>query len=377
MSETTRTLPTPEAPDDDASELGALLERVALGETENGWLAERLASTGPAELRENGQTLLDLLDDERLGRRGTDTPVRRALIRAVLEAGYPWALQLAPEELPLAHQAAPSRWKGAARRWLTVALVFVLGVAGGLATYQRLRPQGFPNVDHSVVDEAPDTAVTPEQLGADDIAPDRTREALLTEMIQRSFAAGRWDDGVTIATDCLGDPKLDGISCLHALRPALLQRGNAEQNVDLVALAHSIPDERASWENMAEFRRTARPVLIALQKDLTPLQPPRDRGRQLADEELALRALTERHLTNAWRLAENCLAAHPNSLTCSTVAFRVHQIASERTEGLERESHQERVEFFRRRVARLRSHAARVACEANPSTAPLRPPACP
>lgn len=94
-----------------------------------GALHAALSTLMPTEA--NGSTLLRLLDDGALASlKSADGSSTRALaVETLLRLGFPWAMQLRPEELAWyrSHQFAQKR-----RNVLIGVLIFVSSVAGGL-----------------------------------------------------------------------------------------------------------------------------------------------------------------------------------------------------------------------------------------------------
>jgi len=95
-------------------------------------LHSALSTLMPTEA--NGAALLKLLDEGALSslKSGDGSSTRAVAIETLLRLGYPWAMQLRPEELAWyrSHQGALRR-----RNMLIGLLVFVSAVAGGLYAF--------------------------------------------------------------------------------------------------------------------------------------------------------------------------------------------------------------------------------------------------
>lgn len=210
------------------------------------------------QLRPHVPRLLELLQARSFGlERVDDVTLRELAVQAVLRAGYPWALELDPEELTFVREQQASgrraRRRSLLRRLVPLGLVLV---ASGFAVNGFVRAVGSPqNVGlvepRSVTLRAPvsqrvdsveralraDLAVLP----VDELVPVADRAMLLEASVDQLVARGRELEACSAALDCLALSGADDARCAMALhrsvsalarrdtREGLTDRGRVEQ----------------------------------------------------------------------------------------------------------------------------------------------------
>lgn len=210
------------------------------------------------QLRPHVPRLLELLQERSFGlERVDEVTLRELAVQAVLRAGYPWALELDPEELTFVREQQASgrraRRRSLLRRLVPLGLVLV---ASGFAVNGFVRAVGSPqNVGlvepRSVTLRAPvsqrvdsveralsaDLAVLP----VDELVPVADRAMLLEASVDQLVARGREVEACSAALDCLALSGADDARCAMALhrsvsalarrdtREGLTDRGRVEQ----------------------------------------------------------------------------------------------------------------------------------------------------
>jgi hypothetical protein len=336
-------------------------------------LLERAA---PAHLRSVAPMLLALLEDPEFGgQRAQDVSVREAVVRAVRSAGYPWALQLAPEDLPLLAregQAAQVR----RRRWtmgIATVLALSMTVAGAVQYLgrDRVAPWDRPATDVTVEDFADEPVEEPLVLPSLS-DPAFSSEADLAQGIelaggQRAFAAA-----YELGLDCLAVPGVEARRCAAALAGVLDTHYNATHDLALAGLSRGFFRLQEESDPRV-FRQLGRSLVEGLAPHARPLMTPRfvaDSNAELLAESLV--AAKKPHA--ALRVAERCLASNPDSVRCALVAHEVVWYA--KRYGVDLGPVPNRAEL-QRKVAQLRARIERLRCTAVPSVSADRPPACP
>lgn len=328
-------------------------------------LLPRLERATLAELTPSAARLVDLLDDDDFGR--VDMSVREAVVRAVLRLGYPWALQLPPEDLALLHhEQSTSR-----ATWLRRALVVVLALAALAAG----------GVSWALLGAAQTKADTPVQRQfvvptLEQVAPAAQRADLAVSLMQTLSDRGRHDDALRVGLDCLADPDLSPSTCLTGLARTLDSRNQRTGDAD--------PTHRRLADSMSTVRWTLRDPAhppegtLALLRELDQRAPggvvkPSPELRAAAERhEKAGRDLIERGEARAALVeADACLRLVADSISCHLVRFTGHDMLEARVPFDERKAHGEAMEAERRELVRLWLRAKRLACAAAKQPLPL------
>ncbi|MBE2252038.1 MAG: hypothetical protein IAE78_21055 [Myxococcus sp.] len=358
----TRSQARPPSADDDAAGLEALLHRpVAELAKQPGALIERLEAASPAALTLHAPKLLELLDAPALSRadRSRMGP-REALARAVMRVGYPWALQLKPEDLALT-RLEPRRLAGQRRRRvLTVTFAALTGVAlalaGGALLLARLGPEPAP------------PALTPRFVipSVDDVAPTARRAAVLEAEMQRLAADARHDEAISLALDCLADELLEAEVCLRGLAGLLRTRATATGDAtfdELAARAASLRWQLKTEQGRFAARSTLRQLRRLARTDTRALPTAEAAAAAERFAHAARLALTRGDFKAAADAGEACLAQVADDVDCHLVLYGAHSGLATQVPHGEALEHGQEMERQRAAVARIVSHAKRRACE--------------
>lgn len=375
----TRTQPRAPLPaEGDVDRLAELLARPAKDlEAHDAELITCLEQGSTASLTPHAGRLLELLEHAHF-RRATSTEMtaREAIVRAVLRLGYPWALQLSPDDVGLARlEEKRQRRHGTSRvrRRVLVALgVLSLGVAGAFVL-TREKPQPRPDV--LLESERVFSMPTLEQ-----VVPPSIRVQALTKAMRELVTAHRQDDAVAVAFDCLADPDLAARACLDGLSRALAAANLGLQDSEpSVRLARQVNEAEMMASAMSPDRTVTRFQELRrrwLRPD-TVMPPTAEASAAAARLAMMARVSLERgELEHAITQATACLNEFPDTLDCHLVLFGSHSALAARAPYEETSPHGEAMEFHRVAIARLVSHAKRLACENGTAPTP-RPLGCP
>lgn len=376
----TRTQPRAPLPaEGDVDPLAALLARPAKDlEAHGAELIAFLEQGSTASLTPHAGRLLELLEHAHF-RRATSTEMtaREAIVRAVLRLGYPWALQLSAEDVGLARLEEKRQQRhgtSRVRRRVLEAVAFLgLGVASAvLLTREKPRPRPDVLLESERVLTMPTLA---------QVVPPSIRVQALTKAMRELVTAHREEDAVAVAFDCLADPDLAARACLDGLTAVLatdtLEQDHTDPSVKLarqvrelrwtMATGHS-PEQ--TLDRFQELRRRwLRPEV--------PLVQSAEATAAAARLATVARVSLERgELDQSIREANACLNEFPDTIDCHLVLFTAHSALAARVPFEEMTPHGEAMEVQRLAIARLVSHAKRLACESGTAPTP-RPLGCP
>ncbi len=211
------------------------------------------------QLRPHVPRLLELLQARSFGlERIDEVTLRELAVQAVLRAGYPWALELDPEELTFVREQQASgrraRRRSLLRRLVPLGLVLV---ASGFAVNGFVRAVGSPQQNVVLVEPRNVTLRAPVSqrvdpveralsadlavLPVDELVPVADRAMLLEASVDQLVARGREVEACSVALDCLALSGADDARCAMALhrsvsalarrdtREGLTDRGRVEQ----------------------------------------------------------------------------------------------------------------------------------------------------
>ena len=374
----TRTQPrAPASSEPDRDRLGALLARPPKElETQGEELVSLLEQTAPAGLSPHAARLLELLDHSHFRRADTtDMTPREAIVRAVMRLGYPWALQLSPDDVGLARLDDRRHELNHSSRLRRVAMVVMtavgLIVAGGL-TVTRERP--LPTADTLLESERVFTMPT-----IDQVVPPATRAELLTASMVDLGKQRHHDEAFALGFDCLADPDLEPKTCLSALA-SLMEQTNRNNNVtgdsalvsQLRDVQWQLKDKAHPPEGTLQLIRELRRGWLRPDPGLPP--PASDGPPRLAT--IARVSLERGELEKARGEATDCLDQFPGTVECHLVLFTAHSAIASRVHPGEVKTHGDAMERQRLAIAKLVSHAKRRACELGQVPTP-RPLGCP
>lgn len=257
------------------------------------------------QMRPHVPRLLELLRERSFGlERVDDVTLRELVVQAVLRAGYPWALELDPEELTFVREQQASgrraRRRSLLRRLMPLGLVLV---ASGFAVNGFVRAVGSPQQNvvlvepRSVTLRAPvsqrvdaveralsaDLAVLP----VDELVPVADRARLLEASVDQLVARGREVEACSVALDCLALSGADDARCamaLHRAVSALARRDAREGLTDRERAEQAAHDEKLELLASSGTQASIEQALRRLEEhplDGEPLQPSR---RGVADQ---------------------------------------------------------------------------------------------
>lgn len=187
------------------------------------------------QLRPHVPRLLELLQERSFGlERVDEVTLRELAVQAVLRAGYPWALELDPEELTFVREQQASgrraRRRSLLRRLVPLGLVLV---ASGFAVNGFVRAVGSPQQNVVLVEPRNVTLRAPVSqrvdpveralsadlavLPVDELVPVVDRARLLEASVDQLVARGREVEACSVALDCLALSGADDARCAMAL----------------------------------------------------------------------------------------------------------------------------------------------------------------
>lgn len=365
---------------------------------------ELVRAASVEELKPVAPRLLELLSSKTFGLQQLDdgTP-RQVTVQAVLRAGYPWALELEPEDVSFVREqvasARSARRRALLRRSVPLALaaVGVAFVVNGFVRVVAARSSENPVAvqTRSVTlypprhrpASQPAQSLTGVELPVATVAelvPDADRALLLEASMDQLVARGHDTEALTVGLDCLAVTGVDDRRCATALIKvlggiALRERADgrgtsdARQLSDTLFLFSEAPRAHAvrhsTRETIAELRLLAKDgaSLTGTSESMA-----RDAKARFARGEFA----------SALNLAERCVASFPADLECLSVAATALPLVNAARQAADRAAREaavaESFEGYRRQMARVLAHAARERCEAAPpGTDESRPIACP
>lgn len=376
----TSTQPRAAAPaEGEVDPLAELLERTPKDlEAHGAELITFLEQGSTSTLTPHAGRLLELLEHAHF-RRATSTEMtaREAIVRAVLRLGYPWALQLSAEDVGLARLEEKRQRRHSSsrvRRRVLLALgVLGLGAAGA---FVLTREKPHPRPDVLLESERVFTMPTLAQ-----VVPPSIRVQALTKAMRELVTEHRQDDAVAVAFDCLADPDLAARACLDGLAGALAMANPSQDPSDpSVRLAHQVNEARWQMASVLSPERTLARIHELRRRWLrTDTVVPPTAEASAAAARLATRArvsLERGELEHSVTQATACLNELPDTLDCHLVLFTAHSALAARVPYEQTSPHGEAMEVHRVAIARLVSHAKRLACESGTAPTP-RPLGCP
>lgn len=186
--------------DEPAHELRVLLEVGAELGPDLQELQRALEQASFVVLAEVGDELVRLLGDGRFGRLGLDSriPVRVSLIEAILRAGYPWALQVTPEDLAYRKE---ERLRQQARDLAGMNRAWLLALATVVGTLWLCWPRTERHFEASETPWRGEPGLAP--FTELDTAPMRTLHGLVARGVRRATDERRHVDALRLGLECL------------------------------------------------------------------------------------------------------------------------------------------------------------------------------
>lgn len=320
-------------------------------------LLPRLERATLAELTPSAARLIDLLDDDGFG---TSHPeVREAVVRAVLRLGYPWALQLPPEDLALLHREETGKRATWLRRALVAALAVAALAAGGLSW-------ALLGQEHQTAHKAPSGPRTYTLPTLEQVLPPSQRADTTTQLMRELCVEGKHDEALRLGLDCLADPDLAPSTCLNGLIHVYHDRHAATRNPVYEEFARELSG--AQW-TLRDVTRPS-PAMLSVLRDVerhlpadTRTSPPtlEERAEGSARGALAVEYIEQGDAPAAIHEAEACLRVVPDSVRCHLVRFTGHTILQANTRD-NRGGHGEVAEAERRELTRLMLKQKRLEC---------------
>lgn len=387
---------------------------------------ELVRAASVEELKPVAPRLLELLSSKAFGLQQVEgaTP-RQVTVQAVLRAGYPWALELEPEDVAFVHEqeaAARSAWRRSLlRRSVPLALVLV-GV--GFVVNGFVRVVSARSSENPVSAPPRSVALLPPRSKPvapdlrlptlDELVPEADRAALLSVASDRLVADGREVEALGVALDCLALRGADEGRCALAADRAVAAMarrdghemlrlpggstatradsepaGGADEPLEGAARADDQVSARTLSDQLFVFseaphaaavRRETRAVMGTLRELARGEVVSSSRSESMAREAQARFARGE--FMAALNVAERCVAFLPPDADCLAVAATALPLVQAARPGADRIAHKaavaEQLEGYRRQMARALAHDARERCEARPpGTDESRPIACP
>lgn len=400
----------------------ALLSESSLAVEENPERFMVLLRNAPVEqLRLFAPRLLELLRVRTFGLERLEgvTP-REVAVHAVLRAGYPWALELEPDDLAFVREEQASsrraRRRSFLRRLVPLGLA-LLGVgfvvSGFLRVVAARTPENPVSAEiRSVTLQAPGHRVRSKTVepatGLElplptvaELVPDADRALLLQASMERLVARGHHAEALAVGLDCLALSGVDERPCAMGLVNALREVARNPDALPVRDTSETIPpgaiiqpgvDRSGTREvsdalfffseapRAASVRRTTRQTMAALRllaKDGASLT---GTSESMARDAKARFARGE--FASALDLAERCVGSFAADLDCLSVAASALPLANAARPAADRSAREaavaESFEGYRRQMARVLAHTARERCEAqSPGTDESRPIACP
>ncbi len=401
----------------------ALLSESSLAVEENPERFMVLLRNAPVEqLRLFAPRLLELLRVRTFGLERLEgvTP-REVAVHAVLRAGYPWALELEPDDLAFVREEQAASRRARRRSFLRrlvplgLALVGVGFVVSGFLRVVAARSSENPvravemrsvtlyppghGLARRVVE--PVTTADLEVPAVAELVPDADHALLLQASMERLVARGHHAEALAVGLDCLALSGVDERPCamglMNALRevarnPDALPVRDASETIPPGAIIQPAVDRSGTRElsdalfffseapRAASVRRTTRLTMAALRllaKDGASLT---GTSESMARDAKARFARGE--FASALDLAERCVGSFAADLDCLSVAASALPLANAARPAADRSAREaavaESFEGYRRQMARVLAHTARERCEAQPAgTDESRPIACP
>ncbi|MBL8937427.1 MAG: hypothetical protein JNM69_22895 [Archangium sp.] len=226
---TVATRPSPRAGEVAGLEAQARLAQASFTVDEQPERFIELVRAAPVEqLRNVAPRLLELLSAKTFGlqRFGEATP-REVAVRAVLRAGYPWALELEPEDVAFVREqetsARRARRRSVLRRLVPLGLAllgFGFVVNGFVRVVSARRPENAVTVQPRSVTLHPPRSrpVAPDVSAAtlDELVPAADLAPLLVATIDGLIASGREAEALGVGLDCLALRQADEGRCALA-----------------------------------------------------------------------------------------------------------------------------------------------------------------
>lgn len=353
---------TPVEPAERLSELLALapaeVERRAAA------IIPRLGRATLAELTPSAARLIDLLDDEAFAR--AEPALREAVVQAVLRLGYPWALQLPPDDLALLRHEATGQRATWLRRALVVGLAVAALAAGGLSW--------------ALFGATPQAPPVPQRLylvpSIDQVLPVSQRAQLAVDLMDKLSQRGKEDAALRVGLDCLADPDLSPSTCLTGLARTLDSRARRQGGFEELRLSNAFSTVQWTLKDPANPPPATLALLSELARqvdDDTPALKPRSPAWEAAELRAgkAHAAIERGDAPAAIAESERCLQAMPDFLQCHLTRFVAFDMLEAWVPSELRKGHREAMEDERRELARLLLKARRLECATRPPPKPL------
>ena len=400
----------------------ALLSESSLAVEENPERFIVLLRYAPVEqLRLFAPRLLELLRVRTFGfERLEGVTPREVAVHAVLRAGYPWALELEPDDLTFVREQQASSRRARRRSFLRrlvplgLALVGVGFVVSGFLRVVAARTSENPVSAEirSVTLQAPGHRVRSKMVepatGLElplptvaELVPDADRALLLQASMERLVARGHHAEALAVGLDCLALSGVDERPCAMGLVNALREVARNPDALPVRDTSETTPPgaitqpgvDRSGTRQLsdalfffseapraASVRKTTRQTMAALRllaKDGASLT-----GTSESMARDARARFARGQFASALDLAERCVGSFAADLDCLSVAASALPLANAARPAADRAAREaavaESFEGYRRQMARVLAHAARERCEAQPAgTDESRPIACP
>lgn len=331
------------------------------------------------DLTPHAPRLLALLDDRTFGR--ANRLVRASVVKAVLRLGYPWALQLPPDDLTLVREDSERvAREGGRRRAVRSALVAAVAVALAGAVlvvgtdgpvkaslvklFDRAEPEAGPPRSYTVP--------TAEQL-----VPAGRRGEVLSQAMLRLEADGHGDEAIAVGLDCLTDPAIDAQACLNAMLRVLTLQAEHAQGVGSRRsdLAGTVIRMRWDVENLAHPPPGTLSYLRELARSTSHVAAPVARAEGLRRAEVlagqARAALEVGDAAKGLALGNACLKEVPLGIDCHVVLFTAHDLLWVRAAAAEKQVHAEAMERHRLVIATELARATARECASRTQPRPL------
>lgn len=342
------------------------------------------------QLRPHAPRLLELLRVRTFGLERLDrvTP-REVAVQAVLRVGYPFALQLEPEDVAFVREQAAtvrrSRRRALLLRVLPVVGVLTMGVVAAAA--RSGAGQGLEEVAALQAPVVRQTRVLvppePEKLlpvpAVKDLVLDDERAELLTSLMERLGDLRKDEKALAVGVDCLGDGLSDEAACATELA-TILKRLSARTRTNTAEL-------RRAADTLAQFadsprspalRRQARASLAVIDRFAARDAPSsEDVGNKVR---IAVDAFSEGEFQRALSAAWGCLIVNDQQVECLRVAAAAELLTKGGSQhlGITLQDSIDTFDFLRRQLAAVDSRARRDQCQSqSPGTDESRPIACP
>ncbi|MBL8920544.1 MAG: hypothetical protein JNJ54_16895 [Myxococcaceae bacterium] len=310
-------------------------------------LIPRLERATLAELTPSAARLIDLLDDEAFG--SGHPEAREAIVRAVLRLGYPWALQLPPEDLALLRREEVGKRARWLRRALIAGLALAALAAGGLSWALLGQSQPSPIT-------APGGPRSYTMPALDQALPASQRADVTTQLLRELPVEGRHDEAARIGLDCLADADLAPSTCLTGLIEVYQDRYAKTRNPVYQEFATGLSS--ALWtpgkglERPAALLSVLRWIERSLPTDARRRPSPDERATWLARAKLGADFIEHGDARAAIHEAELCLRDLPDSVPCHLVLLTGHTMLEANTRD-DPAAHSKVVEAERRAITRL------------------------